>query len=452
MSLVLNFFYLLLLIFISPWLIYKASTTGKYRRGMWRKLVGKSLLRDGDEPCVWFHGVSVGEIHLLRQVVAAFRARHPEWDCVISTTTDTGYDEACKRFPDLHVFYWPLDFSWAVRRALRRVKPSLVVLAEGELWPNFLTAAKDHSVPVAVINARLSPRSLKRYEKISWLARRVLTSVDLIAAQTEDYANAFRKLGVPADRIHMTGSVKYDGVETDRANPRTQELARLFGLGNRSNDLVWIAGSTQEPEEQIVLNIYRRLQKQFSGLYLFLVPRQKDRFGEVARLLERSGLPFIRRSQLQARRQGPGTRGEPASLSSSPLAPHSSPLVLVDTMGELSALWGLADVAFVGGSLDGRRGGQNMIEPAAYGAAVIFGPHVWNFRDTADKLVAAGGAIQIQGPDELEATVCRLLKSVQERERLGRNARDFVMRQQGATHRTIDCLDRLLRSPQKKAA
>ena len=151
-------------------------------------------------------------------------------------------------------------------------------------------------------------------------------------------------------------------------------------------------------------------------------------------MLRRSGLPSVRRSGLGA-----------------PLKDRE-PVVLVDSMGELGALWGLADVAFVGGSLDGRRGGQNMIEPAAYGAAVIFGPHVWNFRETADKLVTAGGAVRIRGPADLKENVRWLLKSADERERLGRNARDFVMKQQGATDRTIDCLNRLLESPLKKAA
>jgi 3-deoxy-D-manno-octulosonic-acid transferase len=215
-------------------------------------------------------------------------------------------------------------------------------------------------------------------------------------------------------------------------------LARLFGLVNRSNSLIWIAGSTQDPEEKIVLNIFTRLQKEFPDLRLFLVPRQRERFDEVARLLDKSGLPFIRRSEL---------------LTPSPILPlPPSSLVLVDTIGELGALWGLADVAFVGGSLDGRRGGQNMIEPAAYGAAVIFGPHVWNFRDTADRLVAASGAIQIQGSADLEETVRRLLSHAEERECLGKNARDFVMKQQGTTDRTIECLDRLMGSPLKKAA
>ncbi len=142
MRYILNLLYLLALLLLSPWLIYKALTTGKYRRGLWAKISGRAIVRDSDKPCAWFHGVSVGEIHLLRQVVAAFRRRNPDWDVVISTTTDTGYDEATKCFPDVPVFFWPFDFSWAVNRALRRVRPDLLLLAEGELWPNMLACAK----------------------------------------------------------------------------------------------------------------------------------------------------------------------------------------------------------------------------------------------------------------------------------------------------------------------
>src|SRR5690242_12800982 len=158
MTYLLNLVYLLTLLLLSPWLLYKALTTGKYRRGMWRKFTGRAFQRQSTAPCAWFHGVSVGEIHLLRQVVACFRRRHPDWECVISTTTDTGFEEARKRFPDLAVFYWPFDFSWAVVRALRRVNPNLIVLAEGELWPNFLVASQRCCVPVAMINGRMSPR------------------------------------------------------------------------------------------------------------------------------------------------------------------------------------------------------------------------------------------------------------------------------------------------------
>jgi 3-deoxy-D-manno-octulosonic-acid transferase len=432
MSFLLNLCYLLVLLLISPWLVYKALTTGKYRQGLWRKLIGQALLREGDQPAVWFHGVSVGEIHLLRQVVAGFQKRHPDWQCVVSTTTDTGLAEACKCFPHFAVFYWPLDFTWAVHRALRRVKPSLVVVAEGELWPNFLAAAKQRGIPVAVINGRLSPRSFRRLRQFRFLARTMLSHVDLFAVQTEEYAASFRDLGVSNHRMVVTGSVKFDGVETDRQNPRTRELAGLLLTGGPKpikENLIWIAGSTQEAEEKIVVDIYRRAIADHPGLRLFLVPRQRERFEEVARMLAASGLPFLRRSRLK---EGPAVNG-----STHP------PIILVDTIGELSALWGLADVAFVGGSLDGRRGGQNMIEPAAYGAAVVFGPHVWNFQDTADRLAQAGGAIQVQDAADLEKVTRRLLADAAERQRLGQAARHFVLQQQGATEQTISLLETL---------
>jgi 3-deoxy-D-manno-octulosonic-acid transferase len=418
--------YLFVLLLSSPWLLYKSLTTGKYRRGLWRKFTGRAFLRSGSAPCVWFHGVSVGEIHLLRQLVACFRRRHPEWQCVISTTTDTGYEEACKRFADLPVFYWPLDFSWAVRRALSRVRPNLIVLAEGELWPNFLLAAKTAGVPLAVVNGRMSPRSTGCYQRLRWLVRPLFARLDLIAAQTEEYAANYHALGARDNRVHVTGSIKFDGVESNRANPRTQELRRLLNIG--PDDLVWIAGSTQAPEEEIALAIYGRLKKDHPRLRLILVPRQRERFDEVAALLSRSGEPFIRRSE----------------LPSCPLTPDSRPLILVDTIGELGALWGLADVAFVGGSLDGKRGGQNMIEPAAYGAAVVFGPHVWNFKDIAARLTESRAAMQVRDGAELERVVAQLLNDAAERARLEDAARRFVVAQQGATERTVDLLEGII--------
>jgi 3-deoxy-D-manno-octulosonic-acid transferase len=425
---VLNALYLIAIILLSPWLVYKALTAGKYRRGLWQKILGLAPLRGESRPCAWFHGVSVGEIHLLQAVIASFRRRHPDWDCVVSTTTDTGFAEAAKRFPDLHHFFWPLDFTWAVRRALRRVNPRLVVLAEGELWPNFLAAAKENGIAVTVINGRLSPRSFRRYHRLGRCVRRMFQPVDFFAVQTQEYALHYRRLGVDPERVRVTDSVKYDGVATDRRNPRTEALRRLLGVA--AGDAAWVAGSTQAPEEEFCLAIFQRLRPAFPNLRLFLVPRQKDRFDAVARLIRRTGMPFTRRSQL---RPVPGER--PAAAR--------DPVVLVDTIGELGAVWGLADVAFVGGSLDGRRGGQNMIEPAAYGAAVLFGPHVWNFRDTARRLVQAGGAIQVSDAPALESALRTLLESPDERQRRGALARQLVQTQQGATERTVDWLDRL---------
>jgi 3-deoxy-D-manno-octulosonic-acid transferase len=416
--------YLLALLLLSPWLVWRALRTGRYRRGLRAKLLGPSPCHPVTlSPChpVWFHGVSVGEVHLLRQVIGAFRRRRPDLACVVSASTDTGLAEARKAFPDLAVFPFPFDFSWAVRRSLEAVRPSLVVLAEGEIWPNFLLACRRFGVPVAVINGRMSPRSRLRYRRLAVLAGPLLHRIDLFAMQNEDYARAVRDVGVPPGRVSVTGNVKYDGVSADRGNPRTAELRRLLKVG--ADDLVWIAGSTQAPEEETALGLWNKLRVEFPRLRLFVVPRQKDRFDEVARLLERSGVAFARRSA------GAGL---------------DAPVVLVDTIGELGALWGLADVAFVGGSLDGRRGGQNMIEPAAYGCAVVFGPHVWNFADTAARLCEVGGARQVADAGELEEVLRSLLSDTARRRQMGEAARDFVLRQQGATERTIALLDDLL--------
>lgn len=367
---------------------------------------------------VWFHGVSVGEIHLLRGVIARFQNRFPDYQIVVSSTTEAGFAEAKRCFPTAHVIRWPLDCSWAVARAIREVDPELVVLAESEWWPNFLLAAKRAGVPVVAINVRMSPRSARRYRRFRPITRRWLSLVSHFAVQTSEYASQLKDLGVPAERITITGSVKYDGAKTDRNNSKTLELRRLLQI--HENNLIWIAGSTQTPEEQIALAIFRKLQPEYPNLRLILAPRQPDRFNEVAELLHRSGANFARRSE------------------SKPLDKH---VILLDTIGELGAAWGLADIAFVGGSLDGQRGGQNMIEPAAYGAAVVFGPHTWNFRDAVRRMIDADAAIEVRDAAALEAAIRQLLSGQERRRQLGENARKLVCQQQGATERTLDSID-----------
>jgi 3-deoxy-D-manno-octulosonic-acid transferase len=414
--------YLILLVLLSPWLALKAWTSGKYRRGWSAKLLGRHDLPPATTagPTVWLHGVSVGEIHLLRGLVAALRRRHPDWRLVLSTTTDTGYDEAKKIFADLPVVFWPLDFSWAVRRTFDAIGPDLVVLAESELWPNFLRIARRRGVPVVVVNARMSPRSAGRFLKLGRLVRPLFAGVDVFAAQTDEYAEHYRRLGAP--RVVVTGSVKYDGAPADRESPKTRELRRLFGIAD--DELVWVAGSTQPPEETVVLDIARRLRIKRPTLRLIIVPRQKDRFDEVADLCERSGLPSARRSRLEG--------------------PTTAPVIVVDTIGELGAVWGLADVAFVGGSLEGTRGGQNMIEPAAYGAAVTFGRRTWNFKETVRNLLDRDAAIQVDDAVHLERVTDLLLADADLRSRLGAAARAFVRSQQGATERTLDLIDEMI--------
>jgi 3-deoxy-D-manno-octulosonic-acid transferase len=275
----------------------------------------------------------------------------------------------------------------------------------------------------------MSPRSLKRYRWVKPLSRWLFGHLDLLLMQTEQYARDVRLLDVPTHRVAVTGNVKFDGVLLDRRNPRTHFLRDTLEV--KDGELIWIAGSTQAPEEEIVLRIWQGLRTYHPALRLFLVPRHQDRFDEVAQMLERSGVDFARRSSC---------------------ADLGQPVVLVDTTGELGALWGLADVAFVGGSLDGRRGGQNMIEPAAFGAAVVFGPHVWNFSDTAARLIDAHAACQVADAGQLETVMRLLLEDADERRRLGTAAREFVLRQQGATEQTVALLGQLMGARQSLAA
>lgn len=419
-----NAAYLVAILLLSPWLFVRSLRTGRYRRNLRDKLLGPPRpAADDPRPTVWFHGVSVGEVHLLRQLVRAFRERHPDWRVVVSSTTDTGLAEARKHFADLSVLPYPFDFSWAVRRAIRAVSPRLIVLAESELWPNFLRAAGRAGVPVVVVNGRMSPRTFRRYSKVAGLARRVLFGrVTAFGMQSDGYAAHPRSLGVPAERVRVTGNVKYDGVLLDRDNPKTRDLGRALGIG--PDDLVWVAGSTHDPEERIVLAVYGRLRARFPNLKLVLVPRAPERFDEVARLIESAGLPFARRS-----RWPDGER---------------PPVILIDTLGELGAAWGLATVGFTGGSLNEKRGGQSMIEPAAFGVPVLFGPHTWNFRDAVAGLLEVAGAVRVADEAELEREVGRLLADEALRGRMGAAAREFVVRQQGATVRTLDMMDEVI--------
>ena len=485
----LDLVYFLALACLSPWLTWRAVRTGRYRRELGAKFLGRVSIRNPHKkPVAWFHAVSVGEVNLLGTLVPAFQKRHPDWLVVVSSTTDTGLAEARNKFPGLDVIAWPFDFSWAVAAALDAVKPSLLVLTESELWPNFLAAAGKRNVPVVVVNARMSPRSFRRLKRVAGAARRLLfRHVTRFAVQEVEYAERLKQLGVPKAKLVTTGSIKYDGAVGERDTPKTRALRKALGLGSgeptppaplpnsaeptppgppslkgrgeknlrhstpsdESREtsravtplpfreggpggvglpLLLLAGSTHAPEESLILAAFARLRERFPHLRLILVPRHRDRFEEVSRLVEVSGLPFVRRSAI-----------------TSPLSEMPA-VVLLDTMGELGAAWGLADVGFTGGSLDGVRGGQSMIEPAGYSVPCVFGPHVWNFKDAAKRLVEVGGAVKVKDAAELEAELAKLIADAELRSRMGTAARELVRRQQGATLRTLAVLDDLIPS------
>jgi 3-deoxy-D-manno-octulosonic-acid transferase len=436
MPYLLNVAYFFVILLALPWLAIQAVRKGKYREGYAAKFFGIVPRRTSTGRCIWLHAVSVGEVNLLAPLLRTIKNQRPDWECVVSTTTMTGMALAKKKYADLNVFYCPLDFSWAVRAAMRRIRPDLLVLAELELWPNLVVAAKEAGASVAVINGRLSQHSFSGYQRIRPFLARLLRQIDLLAVQDATYAQRFAALGGRPEAIHVTGSMKYDGAQTDRQNPATRRLAELAGFA--ADDVIFLAGSTQEPEEAVALDVFRRLSRDWPKLRLVLVPRHPDRFSAVAKLLDASGIAWQLRSQLG----GAASPAAPACATG-----YASAVLLVDVVGELGAWWGTAQIAFVGGSL-GNRGGQNMIEPAAFGAAVSFGPNTRNFRDIVATMLANDAALVVADGEELAQFVRRCLAEPEYAAALGSRAQALVLGQQGATERTWELLSGLVDKPQ----
>lgn len=425
MAWLLNTVYLLLIVACSPALMWQAWRHGKYRQGWRQKLLGDLPQLDA-RPRLWFHAVSVGEVQLLQPIVTALRAERADLDLVITTTTQTGYELARRRYPDLTVAYCPLDFSWAVHRAFDRLQPTMLVLAELELWPNLIRTAAARHVPITIVNGRLGQRSAKGYGRIRPFIRQVLSRLTWIGAQDHTIAARFIALGAPASRVTVTGSVKFDGAESDRQNARTRDLSSWAGF--EPHDQVWLVGSTQDPEERLALAVFDQLAPRFSRLKLVLVPRHAERFEDVATLVAQSQWTWRRRSDTGA-------------------APGKPPrIVVVDTIGELGAWWGTASIGFVGGSLT-QRGGQNMIEPSAYGVATCFGPHTHNFRDIVGLLLQADACQVVHDQQELHDFVERCLVDPDYRQSLGQRAAQVVAQHRGGTRRTVDRLLELLGPP-----
>jgi 3-deoxy-D-manno-octulosonic-acid transferase len=415
---VLDAAYLSTLTLASPYLLYRSARTGKYRQGLSDRFLGRAPDTDPSRSRLWFHAVSLGEVLVLRPLVDRLMSERPDLQVVLSTSTETGLSVAKERLSAARVFRSPLDFSWSVRRAMHRVAPSLLVLTELELWPNLLLEARRRRVPITVVNARVSQRSHRGYRRLRRVLQPALEAIQYWGAQSSEYADRIRDL-LPEShhpRVQVTGSMKYDGAETRRDHPKSAWLRQFFDMP--ATDRVLVAGSTMEPEESILLDAWPRLSSLDPHLRLFLVPRHPERFDEVARLLASRSVPFVRRSRWSS-------------------AERSLPrVVLMDSVGELAALWGLADFGFVGGSLECRRGGQSMIEPAALGVPCCFGPNTWNFRSTVEQLLGRGAAREVRHRRELSAILEGWIRDPRSAREVGDRAAAFIRSQQGAVDRT----------------
>lgn len=409
----------LVLILGSPYWLYEMLRHGKYRTGFRERLGGiPARLGTISQPTIWIHAVSVGEGLAVSELVRQLRAECPQYRILVSTTTDTGQRLARQRFSENNVFYFPLDFGFAVRRWLRALRPELVVIAETELWPNFLRSARYANARITIVNARISDRSFKGYRRWKRLIASVLQTPDLFLAQTDQDAQRLRDIGAPGDRVITTGNLKYD-VPLPPAPPIFEELRRaVSGAGP-----VLVCGSTVEGEEPLLLSAFMNILANHAGALMLLAPRHPQRFDEVERLLRGVKIPFWRRSMWTG---GPIRGG----------------VLLVDSIGELSALYALADIAFVGGSLV-PRGGHNILEPAQHGVPIVVGNHTENFRDIVS-LFQSRDAVRIVGPVELPLMLMQLVANDAERRALGKRAAETLELQRGATQRTVAQLKKLL--------
>jgi 3-deoxy-D-manno-octulosonic-acid transferase len=423
-----NVLYLFALAAVSPLVIYRRLRFGRYRRGLKPKLFGLSA-RSARACCpafqsrpLWIHAVSVGEVNLIGGLLERLQVAASETPVVISVSTDSGYDLAVQRYGHERVFFCPLDFTWAVRRTLRHLNPRALVLAELELWPNLVRTATRAGIPVTVVNGRLSDRSCRGYQRFGWLTRPIFASLDRVLCQDANAAENFRLCGTPAERILVTGSLKFDDAPKSRDGVEVQQ--RMHWAGVDPWHRVWVVGSTQEGEEALALGVYRRLLETHSELRLVLVPRHPERFDRVAALVKEAGFHVHRRSSGRSLHRETWTADR---------------VLLIDTIGELRHWWGVGQLATVGGSF-GDRGGQNMLEPAGYGNAISFGPNTRNFADIASRLLQAGGAVRVQNADGLRAFVKRCVDDPPAADALGHAAQAVVEAHRGATDRSVQAI------------
>ncbi len=398
-----------------PYFLFQGLRHGKYLRSFTSRWGGVEL--DGGVGPVWLHAVSVGEVLASVGLVNELRQRLPGRKLLVSTTTETGFRTAQEKLSADGFFYCPFDFAFAVRRVLRKLKPSLVVMAETELWPNLFREARAAGARLAVVNARISDRSLPRYRRFRFFFRRVLDCADLLLAQSEEDARRLQDIGARAERTRVTGTIKYDLREPAPLAARLAAEAERWAAPG-----VLLAGSTAAGEEEVVLAAFRRLRLRRPALRLILAPRRPERFEQVAALVRETGLSLDRRSENPA---------------------LNADVLLLDTVGELASFYRYASVAFVGGSL-APHGGQNPLEPAFFARPVIVGPSMSNFRDITAAMLAAGALRQVKSAEELPAALDEIFADPVAAREMGERARAVLEANRGATSRTAEALAALL--------
>jgi 3-deoxy-D-manno-octulosonic-acid transferase len=419
---------LIVLVALSPYFLYQALRHKKYVGSLGQRLGYLPVSFNLDaEPSIWIHAVSVGEVLSVRPIVAELRKRYPALRLFVSTTTMSGQQVARRSLTDVDgFFYFPFDWAFTVRRTLAIVRPRLFVMVENEIWPNLLRQCRARGIRTIVVNGRISRRSFPRYRLIRPLFRKVLADIDRFCVQGEETAGRLLALGADPSRLTITGSLKFDALDAGALPGRgPARVLRFFRLS--PNRQVFIAGSTMKGEDEAVIRAFNRVRTASGGASPLLVvaARHPERFGEVERLCRFEGLSTMRRSELAI-----------------DVEPRGDAVVL-DTIGELAALYQIATAVFVGGSLV-PAGGHNILEPALYGKPILFGPHMENFKEIAETFLANGAAVQVRTGRELEEQAVALMGDPVRRARLGAAARALIDANRGAKDRTLSVIADLL--------
>jgi len=422
-----NILFVLFFWLSAPWYFLKM-----WRRGNWRAGFGQRFARYGAEiqavlgkrPVVWLHAVSVGEVGVCLQLLRALELRLPAFQFVVSTTTSTGMGELRRRLPPhIQPIYYPADFPGVVRRALKTLQPQAIILVEAELWPNLLWQAQESAIPLFLVNARLSERSFKGYGRFSFLFRPIFNKFRAVGCQQAGDAERLIALGFSAEAVHAVGNMKFDAAQPE-ARPGLDVPALLRQIGVHPNAKLLVAGSTHAGEEAILAEMLPRLRRRIPELFLILVPRHFERAKDAGQELAARGIPFVYRSEI---------------TSEKPFAPDELQCLLVNTTGELRFFYKYAALVFVGKSMT-VEGGQNPIEPAAYGKAMVFGPNMQNFKAVAGAFLAERAALQVPDAAGLEQAIAELLGDDRRRSEMGARALEVVRQNLGATGRTVQLI------------
>ena len=426
MYLLYSFLTAVVFVLASPYFLYQALRHNKYVGSIAQRLgyLPVAFNLDGDES-IWVHAVSVGEVLSARPLISELRASYPKLRLFLSTTTLTGQQLARRSVPDVDaVFYFPFDWTITARRTLNVVRPRLFVMTETEIWPNLLRECKRRSVRTLMVNGRISYRSFPRYRLVRPFMKRVLADIDRFCVQGEETSRRLIELGADPARIVVTGSLKFDSLESSPTPGRGRERVLRFFRVPLARPVI-IAGSTLKGEEEPVIRAFNRVRASGVNALLVIAARHPERFDEVERLCRHEGLTVVRRTELP--------------IDAEPRADA----VVLDTIGELAQLYQIATVVFVGGSLV-PAGGHNILEPALYGKPVVFGPHMQNFGEIAETFLTNGAAIQVRTTGELEETMLSLIGDPVRRARVGAAARALVESNRGARDRTLAVIRDLL--------